>query len=155
MSKFTHDEEELLKLFQSEENRRAEEEFARIFTENDNVRVAFINEDRAFTDGRNIVVDPAEDKLFSDREAIAKTLKFLHLPESSCSSWSALKLTTRSQNIHECLHIIYTKFPNQQALDNYGKLTEYEKEKLIAKSRSVKSKEEMEQLIQSLGNGMY
>ena len=44
---------------------------------------------------------------------------------------------------------------NQQALDNYGKLTEYEKEKLIAKSRSVKSKEEMEQLIQSLGNGMY
>lgn len=117
MSKFTHDEEELLKLFQSEENRRAEEEFARIFTENDNVRVAFINEDRAFTDGRNIVVDPAEDKLFSDREAIEKTLKFLHLPESSCSSWSALKLTTRSQNIHECLHIIYTKFPNQQALD--------------------------------------
>ena len=37
MSKFTHDEEELLKLFQSEENRRSEEEFARIFTEKDNV----------------------------------------------------------------------------------------------------------------------
>lgn len=111
MSKFTQYEEELLKLFQSEANRRAEEEFARIFTENDNVRVAFINEDRAFTDGRNIVVDPAGDKLFSDKEAIENTLKFLHLPENSCSSWDALKLTTRSQDIHECLHIIYTKFP--------------------------------------------
>lgn len=117
MSKFTHDEEELLRLFQSEANRRSEEEFARIFTENDNVRVAFINEDRAFTDGRNIVVDPASDKLFSDSEAIENTLKFLHLPEKSCSSWDALKITTRSQDIHECLHIIYTKFPNPQARD--------------------------------------
>ena len=117
MSKFTHDEEELLKLFQSEANRRAEEDFARIFTEKDNIRVAFINEDRAFTDGRNIVVDPASDKLFSDGEAIEKTLSFLKLPEKSCSSWDALKLTTRSQNIHECLHIIYTKFPNPQAYD--------------------------------------
>lgn len=95
MSKFSQEEEELLKLFQSEANRRAEEEFARIFTEKDNVRVAFINEDRAFTDGRNIVVDPASDKLFSDREAIEKTLKFLGLPENSCSSWSALKLISR------------------------------------------------------------
>lgn len=111
MSKFTHEEEALLKLFQSEQNRRGEEEFARIFTEHDNVRVAFINEDRAFTDGRNIVVDPAEDKLFSDSEAIENTLDFLHLPQK-CSSWDALKLTTRSQDIHECLHIIYTKFPN-------------------------------------------
>ncbi len=117
MSKFTHEEEKLLKLFQSEENRRAEEEFARIFTEKDNVRVAFINEDRAFTDGRNIVVDPASDKLFSDREAIENTLRFLCLPEKSCSSWDALKLTTRSQDIHECLHIIYTKFPNPQVRD--------------------------------------
>ncbi|MGN0691346.1 MAG: hypothetical protein ACI4K7_03250 [Oscillospiraceae bacterium] len=117
MSKFTQEEEGLLKLYQSEKNRRAEEEFARIFTENDNVRVAFINEDRAFTDGRNIVVDPASDKLFSDREAIANTLKFLGLPEDSCSSWDALKLTTRSQDIHECLHIIYSRFPNPDAVD--------------------------------------
>lgn len=44
---------------------------------------------------------------------------------------------------------------NQQALDNYGKLTEYEKEKLLAESKNVKSKEEMNQLIQRLGEGMY
>lgn len=77
MSKFTQYEEELLKLFQSEANRRAEEEFARIFTENDNVRVAFINEDRAFTDGRNIVVDPAGDKLFSDKRSTTKSRQLL------------------------------------------------------------------------------
>ncbi|MGN1119696.1 MAG: hypothetical protein ACI4Q4_05020, partial [Oscillospiraceae bacterium] len=117
MGKFTKDEEQLLKLFQSESNRRSEEEFARIFTENDTVRVAFINEDRAFTDGRNIVVDPAMDKLFSDEYAIKNTLRVLGLPDNSCSPWAALKLTTRAQDIHECLHIIYTKFPNPAATD--------------------------------------
>lgn len=43
---------------------------------------------------------------------------------------------------------------NEQALDNYGKLTEYEKEKLLAESRNVKSKEEMDHLIQRLGDGI-
>lgn len=38
---------------------------------------------------------------------------------------------------------------NNQALDNYGKLTEYEKEELIAHSKEVKSKEEMQQLLNS------
>ena len=44
---------------------------------------------------------------------------------------------------------------NEQALDHYWRLTEYEKEKLIAKSKGVKSKAEMNQLIQELGEGMY
>lgn len=44
---------------------------------------------------------------------------------------------------------------NEQALDHYGRLTEYEKEKIIAESRDVKSKEEMNRLIQRLGDGMY
>lgn len=44
---------------------------------------------------------------------------------------------------------------NNQALDNYGRLTEYEKEKLIARSKDVKSKEEMQQLIDQLGDKMY
>ncbi len=121
MGKFTHDEEQLLKLYQSEQNRRGEEEFARIFTERDNVRVAFINEDRAFTDGRNIVIDPAMDKLFADGNAVERTLEFLGLPKNSCSSWDVLKLTTRSQDIHECLHIIYTKFPPPSAADERSK----------------------------------
>ena len=44
---------------------------------------------------------------------------------------------------------------NQQALDHYGKLTEYEKERLIAESRGVKSKEEMDRLVERLGDGFY
>lgn len=44
---------------------------------------------------------------------------------------------------------------NQQALDHYGKLTEYEKERLIAESRGVKSKEEMDRLVNRLGDGFY
>lgn len=42
---------------------------------------------------------------------------------------------------------------NQQAVEHYGRMTEYEKEKVIAQSRNVKSKAEMEQLIQRLGDG--
>ena len=120
MSKFTNSEEKLLRLFQSEKNRRVEEEFARIFTEKENVRVAFINEDRAFTDGRNIVVDPASDKVFSDAEAIKNTLRFLGLTDFPCTNWDVLKLNTRSQNLHECLHILYTAFPLPAASDKRG-----------------------------------
>lgn len=39
---------------------------------------------------------------------------------------------------------------NQSALDNYSKLTEAEKEEIIAKSHNVKSKSEMDQIIESL-----
>lgn len=43
----------------------------------------------------------------------------------------------------------------EQALDNYSRLTEYEKEKLIAESKGVKSKAEMQQLIERIEEGMY
>lgn len=42
---------------------------------------------------------------------------------------------------------------DEKALDNYGKLTEYEKEQLLAKSKSVTSKDEMHQLILQISNG--
>ncbi|MDE6621470.1 MAG: hypothetical protein K2K74_13500 [Lachnospiraceae bacterium] len=42
---------------------------------------------------------------------------------------------------------------DEQAINHYGKMTEYEKEKLIAESKSVKSKEEMQQLIQKISDG--
>ncbi|MDD7429653.1 MAG: hypothetical protein PUK49_07775 [Oscillospiraceae bacterium] len=117
MAKFTREEEALLRLFQTSKNRTAEESFSRIFTENPQVKLAFINENEAFTDGRNIVVDPAMDKLFSDESAVRNTLKFLGLPQESYSPWSTLKMSARSQNIHECLHIIFSKFPPPAAYD--------------------------------------
>ena len=39
---------------------------------------------------------------------------------------------------------------HQSALDNYSKLTEAEKEKIIAESHNVKSREEMDTIINSL-----
>lgn len=39
---------------------------------------------------------------------------------------------------------------HQNALDNYSKLTEAEKEQVIARSRDVKSREEMDRIIDSL-----
>lgn len=42
---------------------------------------------------------------------------------------------------------------DEQAVTNYGKMTEYEKEKILAESKNVKSKEEMQQLIHKISEG--
>lgn len=113
--------EKILKIFQTEENRKAEEDFASMLSENPNIRLFFINENQAYTDGKNIVVDPANDELFCDDVALQKTEKFLEIPKSfSTDRFIALKMITRSQNIHEALHIIYTNFPLDFLRDSRG-----------------------------------
>ena len=42
---------------------------------------------------------------------------------------------------------------DEQAINHYGRMTEYEKEQVIARSKNVKSKEEMQQLIQKIRDG--
>lgn len=42
---------------------------------------------------------------------------------------------------------------DQKRRNHHEQLTEYEKEKLIAESKSVKSEEEMKSLIQKIGDG--
>lgn len=102
----------ILKIFQTEENRKIEEDFASTLSENQNVRLFFINENQAYTDGKNIVVDPADDELFCDKTALEQTEEFLNIHKSlSTDKFLALKMITRAQNIHESLHIIYTNFP--------------------------------------------
>lgn len=121
MSKFNNHERNILKTFQTEENRHAEEEFSQIFTENPNVRLAFINENRSFTDGRNIVVDPACDKIFTDKEALENTAHYMKIPqekiETFTTEWVGLRMCTRAYNIHECLHIVYSHFPPYSSTD--------------------------------------
>lgn len=41
---------EVLKLFQTEDNRKIEEDFASMLSENPNLRLFFINENQAYTD---------------------------------------------------------------------------------------------------------
>ena len=70
---------EILKLFQCEFNRQVEEDFATTLSERSDVRLFFINENQAFTDGKNIVVDPANDNMFVDSVAMHNTENFLKL----------------------------------------------------------------------------
>ena len=42
---------------------------------------------------------------------------------------------------------------DEQAINHYGRMTEYEKEQVIARSKNVKIKEEMQQLIQKISDG--
>ena len=106
------DDNELLKEFQSDYNRLIEEKFAQILSERSDVRLFFINENECFTDGKNIVIDPAFCGLFADRIILEKIEDFLKINnEISDSPIVALKMCARSPNIHECLHIIYTDFP--------------------------------------------
>lgn len=113
---------EILKIFQTEDNRKIEEDFASMLSEHPNLRLFFINENQAYTDGKNIVVDPANDELFCDKIALQKTEEFLGLPTSfSTDEFIALKMITRAQNIHESLHIIYTNFPPELLKDSRGK----------------------------------
>lgn len=112
---------EILKIYQTENSRKLEENFASMLSENQNIRLFFINENQAYTDGKNIVVDPANDELFCDYIALKNTEEFLGIPQScSLDKFIALKMITRAQNIHESLHIIYSNFPSNIVKDPRG-----------------------------------
>lgn len=109
---------EVLKKYQCDHIRMLEESFSQTLSERDDVRLFFINENQAFTDGRNIVVDPAIFGLYADEEALLRTSKFLGWSQDILGTpWNALGIITRALNIHECLHILYTDFPCHCAND--------------------------------------
>ena len=113
-----------LALFQCDYNRSIEELFAQTLSENEHIRLFFINENRAFTDGTNIIVDPGADMLFADTIALQNTEARLGLPAViSTDTWYALRMITRAQNIHETLHIIYTTFPSPVIADKRSSTT--------------------------------
>jgi hypothetical protein len=108
----TAEQKKILSSFQSDYTRTAEEQFAQILTERGDVRLFFINENRCFTDGKNITIDPSEKELFVDKYALLNAEKHLNMNDSiSSDPWVALQMQTRSSNIHESLHILYSNFP--------------------------------------------
>jgi uncharacterized protein YegL len=108
----------ILDKFQCEQNRKTEESFARAFSENDDVRLFFINEGKAYTDGKSIIVDPAFYDIYKDKECLKKTEEFLGWPELiAANSWNALKMVTRGLTLHECLHLLYSNFPGNEVYD--------------------------------------
>ena len=67
------------------------------------------------------MVDPAADELFCDTEALRNTEDYLGLEHRiSQDEYTALQMTTRCQNVHETLHIIYTTFPPYCTSDSRG-----------------------------------
>ena len=109
----------ILDKFQTERNRLTEESFARAFSESEEVRLFFINEDKAYTDGRNIVVDPAFHDIYKDEKCIKKTEEALGWPGLvSATPWNALKMVCRGLTLHESLHILYTNFPGNEFKDS-------------------------------------
>ena len=113
----TDEQQQAAELFMREDNRLKEERFTRRFTGKDDLALAFIHEDQAFTDGRNITVDPMEDELYADTKALKKTADLLGIDRRACEPWNALYFTARSQEIHECLHVIYSRFPPMSVSD--------------------------------------
>jgi len=117
----TNAHKELLKEFQRDYNRHIEEEFASILTERSNLRLFFINEDQCFTDGKNIIIDPAFCGLYADRKTQKNIENFLKIDNTiSSNPIIALKMCARAPNIHECLHIIYSDFPPACVSDERG-----------------------------------
>ena len=95
-------EEQLLNKFQSEKNRRREEAFIRLFSERNTLRLFFINDDAAHTDGQNIILDPAYGFIFCDKECLKKSQEFLGWEDTlSKAPWNALKMVTRGLALHE------------------------------------------------------
>lgn len=108
----------ILDKFQCDRNREIEESFARTFSETDETKLFFINEDKAYTDGKNIVVDPAFCDIYKDEECLKKTEEVLEWPGLvSATPWNALKMVTRGLTLHECLHLLYTDFPGKEWSD--------------------------------------
>lgn len=107
-----YDDNEILDAFQSDHNREIEESFVNMLCDKEHLKLFFINENEAFTDGVNIIVDPALDEMYKDRDALYKTEEYLGFEHKlSKDKWLSLKMVTRSQSIHESLHIIFTHFP--------------------------------------------
>lgn len=101
----------VLHRFECELIRRSEESFARLLTGRNTLRFRFGN--GSFTDGRNITVDPSMGNAYSYYAGILAAEKAVEAypGEYSANPMNTLHVITRALNIHECLHILFTRFP--------------------------------------------
>ncbi len=102
-----------LELFLGRTNRILEQDFCRMFSEKNEIDLSFEHKNRAFTDGYRIVVDPQWYDLYDKADVLNKVEDFLKVPHRLAGNiWQTLKVFTRFQTIHECLHILYSEFRN-------------------------------------------
>ncbi len=100
-----------VELFLGISNHTLEQDFCRMLSENDQVELFFEHYNRAFTDGHRIVCDPQWHDLYNKPEVLNAVEDFLKVPHHLAGNiWDTLKVFTRFQTIHECLHILYSEF---------------------------------------------
>lgn len=108
----------VVKQFFNSKNSNLEKEFARIFTEKNNINLVFKKCNMAFTDGKNIVIDPTLKNMYKNKVALQKVNEFMLKNSFNVNDeLESLKLITRCINIHESLHILYSKFPSLITMD--------------------------------------
>ena len=64
----------LLETFLQEKNRRREEQFARLLSENPDLSFYFISSNRAYTTGRTICLDPSYENYYLNETAVKETM---------------------------------------------------------------------------------
>ena len=111
--------QEVINIILSEKNRLLEEEYAKSICKKDNIKLFFILENKAFTNGEDIIVDPTLDKLYMEKQIIKRAEEELNIDNTICDDMlKTLKVITRGFVIHESLHIVYSDFPDSVA-SNY------------------------------------
>lgn len=89
-----------------------EHDYAIMRTRTPEMKLEFQNNNNAYTDGNCITVDPAYNDLFADKEITDKAIKLLNWPNDIADTpEKRIRIITRAQVIHECLHKLYTMFP--------------------------------------------
>ena len=126
-----------LDLILSEDNRILEEKYARELSDNNKVNLFFILENKAFTDGNNIVVDPSADDLYMKTNIIKKAEEKLGITRTIVNNcFTILKVISRGFIIHEALHIVYSDFPDE-VINNERGSTENRKKVLLMLSNII------------------
>lgn len=108
----------ILSLFLSDKNRKAEELFCRGFSENGKVNLQFDHDNKPRTDGFIIYNDPQFLEIYQNRRILITTEEYFKIPEKlSDNPWNALHIITRALSVHECLHLLYTDMSLSVARD--------------------------------------
>lgn len=97
----------LLETFLQEKNRRREEQFARLLSENPDLVFYFISSNRAYTTGQTICLDPSYQNYYLNETAVKKAMERIgmHFDENIIMS-TGLFMVSRGLTLHEALHVL-------------------------------------------------
>lgn len=105
-------------LYMKEENRELEQAFARSLTGDDELHLSFMDVNDCYTDGKDILINPAVRDVYKNEEILYMTEKVLGLERMvSRNPQKALKLIARCQTTLCSLKMLYSAFPRPYEKD--------------------------------------